>query len=151
MGNVLALDATPEAFDDAKYLSITDDVIANETFVDSILKDLPDFPCSKDSLKLSTDAKRANTAIEFPRKVTRLVQIFSQQQKHQTCNITPEQSRVSMFRIAAIDHSNQLFNLLIVPRIYPLIMRNSIVPHLLSHLKREINSCRESTWHTFVK
>lgn len=93
MGNVLALEATEDSSDDARYLAITDKVLASDTLVDSLLKDLTRFQVPQDPTALVSEEESAAAAVEFPLKVTRLVQLFSQRPSHPNSNF--EQSQVS--------------------------------------------------------
>lgn len=152
MGNVLALDTTPDTVEDAKYLSITDDVIVSDTFVDSILNDMSHFEISKDPT-LSREEKQTFSTVDIPHKVTRLVQLFSQPHEHH--NHTSEQSHVSevcryqLYRISEHLLAHVFFPLF--SRIYPSIMWTSKVPPLPFHLKSEAGCCRECICLTFAK
>lgn len=112
MGNIIQINNAVVSSEDRKYLALTDDVIASDSFVDSFLKDHPKCKLRGYPTGMRDEGNQLKSSLKVPRKVSRLVQLFSSRPLHH--NSSPEHYQVSDANVIAIlmfsDH-NSRFNL----------------------------------------
>ena len=77
MGNTPSSHSASSSSDDF-FLSITDDILTNDTSIDVIIRQHPELQNILDSSVSSSDAKQAKSSMEIPQKWKHLGQLFSE-------------------------------------------------------------------------